>query len=206
TTRFLIFQVEYVNGSGKKICTNVISKPIEDGGVAAAPPPPEAPVKPNVDPVDPKKIGVKPPELGKDKSTVNLPAAIGDGAVGGAGRYLLFHLPTHRKLAVFDSTEAKIVNYISAADDSVFFAAGAEKLMIVLGNSKVIQRWNLKTFEREVASPVPVNGIVKGIAMGHSSNGPLLMYWAEGSDQIARTHLEFFDIKTMKMLAVDDAA
>jgi hypothetical protein len=46
-----------------------------------------------------------------------------------------------RKLAVFDVNEAKIVHYIGIAEDSIRFAAGKDRILVILPGSKIIQRW-----------------------------------------------------------------
>src|SRR4029077_6386742 len=129
-----------------------------------------------------------------------LPATIADVAVGGGGRYLVLHLPQQRKLAVFDINEAKVAHYITAADDNVQFAASLDKLIVVLGNTRIMQRWNLHTGERELSLPLPVNGVVKTLALGSASNGPLLLHWAVGTGALDDSPTNFIDIQTLKLL------
>src|SRR5205823_5846704 len=104
-----------------------------------------------------------------------LPSTVSDLAVGGSGRYLILYLPRLKKLAVFDANEARITQYVTLDEDNVKFAAGMNHLLVVLPGSKVIQRWSLATFERELATPLPVQGKVSAVCMGSASNGPLLL-------------------------------
>jgi hypothetical protein len=129
---------------------------------------------------------------------VKLPASVGDVCVGGGGRLLILHLPELRKLAVFDAGEAKVVKYVPAADDKVKFAAGADKLLVALPGDKVIERWSLKTFEREASAAVPVKGGVAALCMGSASHGPL--YVGVRTDRGGAAH--FLDPDTLKPIDV----
>ena len=103
----------------------------------------------------PKQQAIKPPVLEGDRVVRELPAPIADVAVGGGGRYLILSLPQIGKLAVFDVNEAKVVHYIPVAEDTVRLAAGMNKLMVLLPRAGILQRWDLTTFERELAAPCP---------------------------------------------------
>lgn len=156
-------------------------------------PPAKQPVIP---PVDVARVTIKPPALDGDKVVRNLPSTFSDVTVGGGGRFLIFHLPKTRQLAIFDANEAKIVKYLPVAADNVRIAAGLDKLVVVMLDEKIIQRWNLLTFEREVSAPVPVAQTISGIAMGRASNGPLLVHTV--NEPITGETL-FLDIFTMKL-------
>jgi S1-C subfamily serine protease len=114
--------------------------------------------------------------LKQDKEERALPSAVEAVCHGGGGRFLILHLPKERKLAVFDVNEAKVVKYIPVAEDKIFFAAGMDKLFVLLPNANVIQRWDLMTFEKEKTVPSPMKGAVSGMIVGSASQGPLLVY------------------------------
>ena len=135
-------------------------------------PKPEPEPKPKPEPKpEPNK-----PAVVQDKEAVKtLPDSISAVTVGGGGRFIILHLAKLRKIAVYDVHEGKIAGYIAQAEDNLFMAAGMDKLMIALPDKKIIQRWNLKTLEREVAAPLPVEGKVTGLCMGSASQGPLLV-------------------------------
>jgi len=118
---------------------------------------------------------IRPPRMTKDRVEFRLPAKVARIAVGGAGRYLVMHLPKLRKIAVFDVNAAEIVHYIPAGEDVLLITAGMSKLVVALPNSRVFQRWNLATGERELAVPFPFQGVIKHISMGAGSEGPLLV-------------------------------
>src|SRR5262249_30090544 len=111
----------------------------------------------------PPALAIKPAPLAGDKVTVNLPASMQQACVGGGGRYLILHLPQQRKLAVFDSNEAKVVKYLPVAEDEISFTAGLDKLFVALPAANLLQRWDLTTFEKELTVPAPV--AVKALAM-----------------------------------------
>jgi len=119
----------------------------------------------------PAAIEIKPPKLAAEKVISELPGPIADVAVGGGGRYLILHIPKLKQLAIFDVNEAKVVKSLAFDDDRITFAAGMNKLMVALSGSKVLQRWNLATFEKEAEAPAPEEP--KQLLMGSASNGPL---------------------------------
>jgi WD40 repeat protein len=120
-----------------------------------------------------KIVEIKPAPLKEDKTTLKLPGSVRDVCVGGGGRFLILHLPQQRQLAIFDVNEAKIAKYLPVADDNIRFAAGMDKLLVALPDKNIIQRWDLTSFERELTAPLPVQGTVQVLLMGHASAGPL---------------------------------
>jgi serine/threonine protein kinase len=89
---------------------------------------------------------------------------------GGAGRYLVFHLPRARKLAVFDACLARLTHRIDAPD-GVVYAAGFEKLLVAAGRR--LQRWDLSTGKLEKTATSP--GAVRSALLGSNARGPLLL-------------------------------
>src|SRR5262245_2259863 len=146
-------------------------------------PPDENPpiVKPPVNP---------PPAVNAD--VVKLPGAATDVVVGGGGRYLVFNVPTLRKLAVFDVNAKKISGYVPAQEDGVKFAAGLEKLLVIAPATNLIQRYDLATCEREQSAPCPIDG-VKWAVMGSASGGPLM---------VNARPVGFIDVATLKQADV----
>jgi hypothetical protein len=66
-------------------------------------------ILPNPSVAEPGPNGIRPPALEGDKVVRKLDGPITGVAVGGAGRYLLLHLPRLRRLAVFDINTAEVV-------------------------------------------------------------------------------------------------
>ena len=112
----------------------------------------------------------------KAETPVTLPEPARALRVGGGGRFLILHFPKARNFGIFDANTAKVVRYIPAAEDDVFFAGGMTKLMVYLPGAKVLQRFNLLTGEREKVGPLDVaEGKIEAFCMGHASAGPLLL-------------------------------
>jgi hypothetical protein len=112
----------------------------------------------------------------KERTVVDLPEPFADVKTGGGGRFLIFYLKKAKKLAIFDVLQAKIVHEIDIPADDVRFAAGRDKLLVVLPGEKVIQRYDLRTFQREKTAPVPGGGSVQIALMGYNSQGPLALW------------------------------
>jgi hypothetical protein len=140
---------------------------------------------------------IQPPALAQGRATVELAGPVADVAVGGAGRYLVLHLPKQKQLAVFDVNQAKVVKTIPAPDDGLKFAAGMDKLLLVYGKDQNIERWSLTTFEREAAGQLNLKVPVVAVALGSASQGPLLV---EGCDWPNLGEAAFFDIHDLKRL------
>jgi hypothetical protein len=118
---------------------------------------------------------LSPSPLAAAQTEIRLPGDISDVAVGGGGRFLILYMPIVRQIAVFDTSIAAVIKYLPVASDDIIFAAGADKLIIAYASRNLLQRYSLKTFEREITAPIPARGALKAIAMGANSHGPLLM-------------------------------
>jgi hypothetical protein len=94
---------------------------------------------------------------------------------GGAGRYLIFHFKKAKKLSVFDVSRVKTTHEIEVPDD-VLYAAGIEKLFVVVPGQRLLQRWDLRTGKREKTAPIPEGGALGWALMGPNSHGPLLLF------------------------------
>jgi hypothetical protein len=186
----ILFQTGYTNGEGKSILTQ--PGRFRVGGskstdVAGASRPPGAATSPIP---TPSPAEITPPAV-TEKVVVRTPASLADLAGGGGGRYLIVHLPKLRQLGIFDANAAKIVKYIPVAEDRIKFAAGMDKLVIVLPQSRVLQRWSLQKLEREKSVPLPISEDVKQILLGSASAGPLVL------------NSTFIDLDTLKVFPVD---
>ena len=133
----------------------------------------------------PKAVAVAPivpPSLDKDKIVRPLPGAIADLVVGGGGRYIIMRLAGQQQLAVFDVQAAKVVKQIPLAEENVRLAAGAQRLVVVFPEAKLIHLWNLKTLQRERSVLLPENisaHTIHQICMGSASAGPLFIYLSD---------------------------
>ncbi len=123
----------------------------------------------------PQPLPLQPPPLPGDTVTRTLPEPIQQVVLGGGGRFLILRLAKVRQLAVFDVNEGKVVRFLPVAADNVLVAAGMSKLVLVYPDTKVVQRWDLLTGEREQTATLPISDPVSGIGMGYGSDGPLLL-------------------------------
>jgi hypothetical protein len=142
--------------------------------VAAVPkkdPPGKEPVQP---PVDPKKDPPQPPARKDEVVTVKLPGAVKAAVAGAGGKYIILLLPQQKQIAIFDVAQGKVAKYLPAAEEGALIAAGQDHLMVANPTARVIQRYNLKTFEKEATVQQPIDGTIAALAMGSSSKGPLL--------------------------------
>jgi hypothetical protein len=140
-----------------------------------------------------------------DKQTLELPDSISDAVLAGGGRLLLLHLRKSRKLAVYDVNQTKIARFLSLGSDQAFIAAGLEKLIVLAPSEGVIERWSLTSFERETTRPLPVSGVIKSIALGYASRGPLLIHAGVSTDALARTIFAFVDLEKFEPLPIQAA-
>jgi hypothetical protein len=143
---------------------------------------------------------VQPPLLEGDTAIRPLPSEIADVAVGGAGRYLLLHLPGLHDLAIFDVSAATIIGHIPMNEDDGRFAAGLNTVIVVHPRAGTIERWNLNSLQREQSVPLPLKGVIKSIAMGSASRGPLLVFWAVGTRDLDRAFFSLIDTNTLHLL------
>lgn len=126
-------------------------------------------------PADPSSVPITPPALDEDKVVKKLPEAFTDVVVGGGGRYLIFHMPKLKKLAVFDVNAARITKYLPLTEDDIVFTAGLDCVIVGLKKGGKLERWSLTTFELEKSAAPPFNEDITGVLMGHASNGPLVV-------------------------------
>jgi hypothetical protein len=161
-------------------------------------PEPKEPVNPAPEPREPAPAGpveLKPTRLATSREEKPLPGTVSDLAVGGGGRYLILHLGKLRKLAIFDIQELQ-THYIPAASDTLYFTAGRDKLVIVLPDQNIIQRWDLQTRTREVATTLPFTDTVRGVLMGSASEGPVL---------VGGKSTHFLDLRTLRPVDIKGA-
>lgn len=127
---------------------------------------------------------------------VALPGTVDDVAAGASGRLLILRFGSLRKLAVFDVAAGKVVKLLPLVSEDAVFAATAEKLLVVACEQSIVQRWDLKTLERETTTRLPDMDPVDHLAAGHSSSGPAML--------LVRGKPKFLDINTLKLLNITD--
>ena len=115
------------------------------------------------------------PTKAADKAEIKLPGTVDMTCFGGGGRYVLLRIPSQKQVAVLDVCEGKITKYIPIPEEGAFIAAGNEHLFVLAPTDNIIQRWNLTTFERERTAANPLDGQVRGLLIGHATDGPLFV-------------------------------
>ncbi len=143
----------------------------------------------------PAALALTPAKITGITATVKLPAVTDGACVGGGGRFLIFHLPSARQLAVFDVCEAKVAATIPAPKNALF-TAGMNTLVVVDGDANTIDRWSLATFTKKSSGELPVAAGLHpvAVAMGSASDGPLMVK-AVDFPRLAERFL--FDVTTM---------
>ncbi|MBN9118827.1 MAG: hypothetical protein J0I06_06655 [Planctomycetes bacterium] len=108
--------------------------------------------------------------------TVLLPGKADAVAVGGGGRYLVFHIARPGRLVLFDANTGGFgPDTASTEDGDVMMAAGANKLVTTVPGSRKLRVYSLPDFQRQNEFDVPLFHGARGIAMGSRTNGPLLV-------------------------------
>jgi S1-C subfamily serine protease len=137
-----------------------------------------------------------------------LDAKLNNLEVGGGGRYLILQHRSTRQLAIFDVASAEIVKRIDLPSEEVLYTAGAEKLILLYPNEKLIQRYNLKSMTAEsTAQKQPIQARIQNIVMGCDSDGPILAYWSDargaGPFPSGPSRCSFIDPVTLKVLKME---
>lgn len=149
------------------------------GGAPIARQPPVANPEPSVARIDlpalPAPVEIRPAPL-QEAMSYKLPAPTERIRVGGGGRWLILKFSSLRKLGIFDSQEARIVRYLPLDDPDATFAAGMTRLVIWLPASREVQRYDLRTGQRDFVGKLDLpDGNIGEFCMGHASDGPLLV-------------------------------
>ena len=140
------------------------------------------PPSPRVEKFDLKPLAglvppVTPTKLEADLTTLDLAphgGRVGAVAVGGGGRFLVMHFPDEGRLGVFDASEGRVVGAVGAEKGDVKVAAGLSWVVTCAAgnNFRVL---TLPTLEPRYDTTVPLFGGVAAMAMGHRTDGPLLL-------------------------------
>src|SRR5262249_12336100 len=121
-----------------------------------------------------------------DSRGIVLPATAGPIAVGGSGRYLIIELSQQNRLAIFDTVSVQILEFIPLPLGGCRFTAGRDKLVIGRPGDGLLERVGLATVQHEVMATVPLWTRIDLLAMGASSDGPVLVGYT------------FFDLTTLR--------
>ncbi|HKA05633.1 MAG TPA: hypothetical protein VKD71_00155 [Gemmataceae bacterium] len=151
------------------------------------------------------KVPIAPAELSAPHVEVELPKQARDVCVGGGGRFLIFHCPAARKLAVFDTSAAKVVKTITLGADEVLFAAAMNKLVVVYPLEKQVVRYDLTTFAPEQDAELSAAQRPTDAAMGNANAGPLVLGGIPAQGNASKMSLLFLDIDTLTEVPIERA-
>lgn len=121
---------------------------------------------------------------------LTLPGKITNATLAGGGDLLVFHIPDQEKLAFFSFKKQRMVAYAKTFAHNAILAGGKDKLVVVFPEAGLIERWNLRTFERELRVTSPLVDKIEDVAIGFDSDGPLWLKTQYG--------IKALDLQTMR--------
>src|SRR5262245_36187124 len=212
----LPYQIVYTTAGGQTLCNAPQNFNVPFGGFAGPVPPaqpnlnppqagpnpnpnPNPPTRPNPPTLEPPP-GPAPPPWVPPETTLTVEAPITQTAVGGAGRFLIVHVGSRKKLSILDLKQKSFVKTIELSEEQCLFAAGKSLLIIALPKAGVFERWNLNTLTRETEVPSPGISGIKALAMGSASDELLLALVPGGSPNMG---LQFIDPRTFRSSPVE---
>jgi hypothetical protein len=145
--------------------------------------------------------GLTPARLGEDRDFV-LEGKIGRVAVGGGGRYLLLTLPDRKELVVFDTFSQRLAGRVALVADDVLVAAGADAMLLVYPDLRIIHRFDLRRLALDRRAALPIRGEAKAVSLGSDSSGPMLVSWVQhqGGGTFRWINFSMIDVETLKAL------
>jgi len=106
---------------------------------------------------------------------VRLPATPTAVAVGGAGRWLVIHFPRLQTVGLFDCCQVRFRQFFPASDPDTLVAAGADAFFVYQPQNEQLERWNFRTYQRELQKNPRFGKDVEQLVMGSASHGPLVV-------------------------------
>jgi hypothetical protein len=178
-----------------------VGGPAMPGGIDLRPPEFAPRVAPEFVPVT--ALPISPPTMTKSIEEFGLPGPAPFGVVAGGGKLILLHLPAQSKIGIFDVT-TKALRYVDLTDPKPMIAGGMNHFLVYQPQKNTVERYNTRTLEKEATVTATFPGEVKALAMGSSSNGPLVaaLGGARGAPHRGAT-IGLFDPVTLKELAID---
>jgi predicted Zn finger-like uncharacterized protein len=123
------------------------------------------------------------------------PGTIDDVVPAAGGKLLLLSFPALKKVQALDVATGKVVKEVPLAADEALVAAGVESMIVYYKETRKLERWSLKTFEREAEAELPFEGGLTMMCMGSASKGPLMV---AGKPPYPTGDVGFLDPQTFK--------
>ncbi len=125
---------------------------------------------------------------------ISLPASISDVIAADDGHALILQLKDAKKLAVFDVANLTIRGYINLVDGQAVVAAGAKYILVISPSQSIVERFSVRTLERERTISNSF-GNIGSFTMGRSS--PRIALLVAGGTTPGSFNLMAFDADKM---------
>jgi hypothetical protein len=116
---------------------------------------------------------VTPTKLADARDKIVLDGEFDATCRGAGGRYLFLRNPPAKKLHVFDPVEAKVVHEIPLDDPKTLVAAGAAKLFLLKPRTGQLERYDLRTWQKEQESAKGAVPQAEYLFTGWAADGPV---------------------------------
>jgi hypothetical protein len=112
---------------------------------------------------------------------------------------LILSFLKQKKIVIFDVNKLKITNEILMPTDNFKIAATIDKVLVLLPNLFIIQRYNLNSSKLEMSVTLPNNEMVfQAICAGSCSAGPVLINGFDYESRSYKFHL--MDLSTLTLI------
>lgn len=181
----VMFQIRWTRTDGKTFYTApaAVSEGFVDAMASSSRQATESPASPDTTLED---------ELLRSES-IELPDVYSDVDVACGGKYLIFTIDKTKQLAVFDVQKRRVSRMLTTGTSGLC-AAGQDKVVFVSPSQRIIQRWDLNSFERELTVALDLDLPPTTVAMGSASQGPVLI----GSGEGYSGKCKLYDLRTLK--------
>jgi hypothetical protein len=116
-----------------------------------------------------------------EKREIKLPAEVDQMEVCGRGNLLAMHFKSLKKIAIFDAIKAKFINEIPTSGSNIVYAGGADKLLIIDTDNKLVSRWDLETAKRELTKQIDIQ-VTPRLLFGSSATATAILIESSASD------------------------
>jgi WD40 repeat protein len=172
---------------------------------------PKVPLKKESEYAEGAKLVVKAPQTrpitpctsDQAKWDVVTPGQIEDVCVAGGGRFLVLNCADVGKVAIFDTTQGKIVGTLPVKAENVLVAGSMDHVVVVYPDSNTVERWNLDKLEREAEGKFTSRQKVSTIVMGNAGAGPVILGGPQAQNNASKMSLMFLDLASLKEVRID---
>lgn len=138
-----------------------------------------------------------------EAKTIPFPGTATDAVLARGGTYLLVVLGIEKKLAIVNIPKGIIEKILPLSSDDVLVAGTMNHILVLDRKKNILERYDINNFTRQLAVKTPVSGVVKSMAAGSASNGPVLFHHAQNTEALANAIFSVVDLMKLKELPVD---